>query len=54
MTALTKAKLIVAASGMVIWGYGINRGPELLKWTGIALLIVAVLLRFVGRKKPEP
>jgi hypothetical protein len=53
MTRLTSVKLILAASGLVIWGIGINRGPEPLKWIGIALLVAAVLLRFVGRKKSE-
>lgn len=53
MTQVTSAKLILAASGLIIWGYGINTGQEVLKWVGIALLTAAVVLRFVGRKKPE-
>jgi hypothetical protein len=54
MTPLTTAKLILAAAGLMIWGIGMRSGPEILAWIGIALLTSAVLLRFVGRKKPEP
>jgi len=53
MTQLTSAKLILAASGLIIWGYGINSGQAVLRWVGIALLAAAVILRFVGRKKPQ-
>ena len=54
MTRLTTAKLILAASGLVIWGYGINTGQAPLKWIGIALLASAVILRFAGRGKRDP
>jgi hypothetical protein len=53
MTQLTTAKLVLAAAGLMVWGIGIQNGPELLKWIGIALLASAVILRFIGRKKPE-
>ena len=50
MTQLTTAKLILAASGLVIWGYGIRAGQPFPTWLGVALLVSAVILRFAGRR----
>ena len=44
---MTAAKLILAASGLITWGYGIRSGVSVLKWLGIAMLASAALLRFV-------
>ena len=54
MTPLTAAKLILGASGLCIWGLGIRNGEPVLKYLGIALLAVSVILRFVrpGAKRP--
>ena len=53
MTQLTTAKLVLAASGLVIWGYGIRTSQPVLEWVGIAMLVSAVILRFVGPRHTQ-
>ncbi len=50
MTRLSTTKLIVAAWGLIIWGYGIRNEDATLQWVGIAMLATAVLLRFIRRR----
>ena len=54
MTQLTTLKLALAAVGILIWFFAHRAGDERLRWVGIALLVIAVLLRFVGRRRREP
>lgn len=49
MTQLTIAKIALAAAGVIVWWYGNQSGQRTLAWIGIALLAVAVILRFVGK-----
>jgi len=51
MNQMTTLKLALAAVGILIWFFGHQAGDERLRWVGIALLVLAVLLRFVG---PRP
>ncbi len=54
MTSIAAAKLMLAASGLIVWGYGIRTSEPVLKWVGIAMLASAVVLRFIGaRDKPR-
>ena len=53
MTQLTTAKLLLAVAGVLIWGYGIRTAQEPLKYFGIVLLVISVILRFVGRRGSE-
>lgn len=45
MTSLTRVKLLVAAAGVSVWGVGVRLGDDRLRWGGVALLALAVLLR---------
>jgi hypothetical protein len=47
MTPLTIAKLAVAFAGVIVWGVGVRTGDQRINWVGIALLAVALALRFV-------
>jgi len=49
MSHLTAAKLILAASGLIVWGFGIRTDEEMLQYVGIGLMVTAVLLRFLRR-----
>jgi hypothetical protein len=53
MTPLTAAKLILAASGLIVWGFGIRTGQAVLQYVGIGLLVTAVLLRFIWKRDVE-
>ena len=48
MTALSQLKLGLTLVGLVLWGYGIRVENEWLRWTGIAFLAAAAVLRFWG------
>lgn len=53
MTPLTRIKLLVAATGLCVWGVGVRLGEERLKWGGIALLAISVLLRLFREEPPS-
>ena len=53
MTQIAAAKLVLAASGLVVWGYGIRTNEPSVQYVGIATLVVAVLLRFFKRRDPS-
>lgn len=53
MNQIPLAKLVLALAGVVLFFLGIRAGQDLLRWTGIALVTVAWLLRFVGRSAPR-
>lgn len=54
MTPLTRMKLVVAATGVCVWGVGVRLGEERLKWAGIALLAIAFLLRLLKEHPTHP
>lgn len=51
MTA-TQAKIALALTGIVIWGYGYSADLPEVRWAGIAVLAVAFALRFLIRRPP--
>jgi hypothetical protein len=53
MTPLTIAKLSVGLAGVIVWGFGVRTGDQRINWIGIALLAVALALRFV-KPRPKP
>jgi hypothetical protein len=46
MTLRTTIKLTLALGGLVLFGAGIRFGNDTLRWTGIAMVGVAWVLRF--------
>lgn len=54
MIPLSHVKLGLAVVGLILFGYGVRVEHEGLRWTGIAFLAAAVVLRFVGRRRREP
>jgi hypothetical protein len=53
MTRYTQLKLAFAVIGIVVWGYGQRVDDAILRWLGIALLVVAFLLRFLPKRLRE-
>ena len=54
MTPITIAKLVLAVAGIVVFVYGWQAGLQQVRWVGIGLVFAAVLLRFLGRRRPPP
>ena len=50
MTRLTALKIAFAGAGAVVLFYGIRYDDEFIRWVGIALLAVAVLLRLFNKR----
>ena len=44
-------RLAIAAVGVAVWVYGHRVDSADIRWLGIAMLAISVLLRFVARKK---
>jgi hypothetical protein len=53
MSNLTKAKLVVALAGVVLFGAGVRFEMSELRWAGIAAVFVAWVLRFARSGKQE-
>ena len=53
MTTLTRAKIALALIGLVLFGAGVRLERTELRWTGLGFVVVAWLLRFADRRKPE-
>ncbi len=53
MTPLTVAKLALALSGLLVFGYGVRADLTTIRWIGVALVAVAALLRFVPTRPPR-
>ena len=51
--ALSQLKLGLTVVGVVLFGYGVRADDVRLRWVGIAFLAVAVILRFVGRRRRD-
>ena len=52
MTPITIAKLVLAVAGIAVFYYGWQTGQQPVRWIGIGLVFAAVLLRFLGRRRP--
>ncbi|MCU0648226.1 MAG: hypothetical protein MUF00_09545 [Gemmatimonadaceae bacterium] len=50
---MTIAKLAVGLAAVIVWGFGVRTEDSRIRWAGIALLVVALALRFVKRR-PRP
>jgi hypothetical protein len=50
MNTLVRLKLALAVIALVIWAWGYSVDDSLLRVIGIGVLLVAFLLRFVGRR----
>lgn len=53
MSTLTRAKIALALIGLILFGAGVRLEREELRWTGIGFVVVAWVLRFTGRPRPE-
>ena len=49
--SLTWVKLGIALVGIATWGYGQRVENVRVEWFGIALVVVAFVLRWVGRRE---
>jgi uncharacterized protein YqgC (DUF456 family) len=50
MTRIFLARIVLAFVGIVVWGYGANVDSRDVRWAGIAILAVSLLLRFVPKR----
>jgi hypothetical protein len=48
MSTLTRAKVALALIGLILFGAGVRLERMELRWTGLAFVILAWLLRFAG------
>jgi hypothetical protein len=54
MTNLVRLKLALVIIGLIVWTWGYRVDDPFLRVVGIAALLIAFLLRFVGRKPRTP
>ena len=50
MNRLLLARLILAGMALVVWGYGVRADEPRTRVVGIALFVIALLLRFAVRR----
>ncbi len=50
MTPMTTAKVVLAFAGFAVFIVGVRAELESVRWTGIALVAAAWLLRFATRR----
>lgn len=50
MTKLLTARLVLLAIGIAVWGYGYRVENERTRVAGMAVLAIALLLRFVPKR----
>ena len=53
MTPLATWRVTIAIAGIVVFLWGAKTQNETARWVGIACLVIALVLRFVGRSKPR-
>lgn len=46
-------RLAIAAVGVAIWVYGYREANDRIRWVGIAVIAVAVIMRFLTPRKPS-
>ena len=51
MSTLVRVKLALVVIGLIIWFQGYRTDDSWFRVTGIIILLVAFLLRFVGRRR---
>jgi predicted membrane protein len=54
MSRLVQAKLALVVMGLIIWAWGYRVDDSFLRIAGIVLLLIAFLLRFIGRRPRPP
>ena len=54
MSGWSLAKVVLVLSGVALLLFADQRGVPVLGWVGLALLVVAFLLRFWQRAKDQP
>jgi hypothetical protein len=54
MTTLIRIKLALFVIGLIIWFWGFRADDSFLRIAGIVVLLIAFLLRFVGRRPRPP
>jgi hypothetical protein len=47
----TALKLVFLLTGLVVFGYGVREDLPAVRWWGIGLMAVALLLRLVSRRR---
>jgi len=53
MDRITVAKIALALAGVGMFAYGVRSEDSLVRWIGIALVVVAFLLRFFKTTRPD-
>ena len=53
MDRLTTIRAAFAAVGIGLWGFGYNRDITAVRLTGMACMVVALLLRFARRRRTD-
>jgi hypothetical protein len=51
VTSLATWRATIAIAGIVVFMWGIKTQNETARWVGIACLVVALVLRFVGKSR---
>jgi hypothetical protein len=54
VNTLVRLKLALVVIALIIWAWGYSVGDSLLRVIGIVVLLIAFLLRFVGRRPRVP
>jgi hypothetical protein len=53
MNTLVRIKLALVVIGLIIWAWGYRTDDSFFRVVGIVVLLVAFLLRFVGRRRRQ-
>ena len=53
MDRLTTIRTAFAAIGFALWGFGYNQEMSAVRLTGMACMVVALLLRFARRRRTD-
>ncbi len=48
-----RVRLLLLIAGIVAFGAALRTGTESLRWVGIVLVAISLLLRFVGTRQPR-
>ena len=51
MSQLLLARVVLLLLGVAVWGYGYRYDDSSVRLGGIFILVMAMLLRFLGRKR---
>jgi uncharacterized membrane protein len=51
MTPVTITRLAIAALGIAVWVAGYRLDDDRLRWAGMLLLVVAIVMRFLERSR---